>query len=176
MQHLKQNPAPAATGQRGSGKELGGLNAHYITGAAPAHRLLNRLDRVEHSGQGRWLARCPAHDDRTPSLTVRETDDGTVLLHCFAGCGADAVMAAVGLRLGDLFPDRGPDEGRRRLRRGERWVPRDVLAAVAREAVVVIVAAETIRAGEKLTDADMRRVYDAGCKLRAAALEVGCVV
>ncbi|MHC2582663.1 hypothetical protein ACVI1J_005162 [Bradyrhizobium diazoefficiens] len=35
---------------------------------------------------GQWMCRCPAHEDRRPSLAVRDGDDGRVLVHCFAGC------------------------------------------------------------------------------------------
>lgn len=41
------------------------------------------------------MARCPAHNDRTPSLSVTETEDGVVLLKCFAGCSQDEVMGAL---------------------------------------------------------------------------------
>jgi hypothetical protein len=40
-----------------------------------------------------WMARCPAHDDRTPSLSIKEAD-GLVLVHCHAGCSQQAVIAA----------------------------------------------------------------------------------
>ena len=35
----------------------------------------------------RWMARCPAHDDQTPSLSISEGSDGIVLVKCFTGCG-----------------------------------------------------------------------------------------
>ena len=44
-----------------------------------------------------WMARCPAHDDRTPSLSIRQGDD-RVLIHCFAGCSQQAVIAALAAR------------------------------------------------------------------------------
>lgn len=72
-----------------------------------AAKLLDRLQGVRQSGPGRWLAKCPAHEDRSPSLSVRELDDGTALIKCFGGCGAADVLAAVGLELKDLFPRRG---------------------------------------------------------------------
>ena len=47
-----------------------------------------------------WMAHCPAHRDRTPSLSIRETDDGRVLVHCFAGCSQhDVINALTGLGL-----------------------------------------------------------------------------
>ena len=40
-----------------------------------------------------WSARCPAHDDRIPSLSLRDIDDGKVLVRCHAGCDQDEVIA-----------------------------------------------------------------------------------
>jgi hypothetical protein len=68
-----------------------------------AQRVLDRLTRVRQSAPGRWMARCPAHEDGGPSLSIRETDDGRVLLHCFAGCANGDVLGAIGLRMSDLF-------------------------------------------------------------------------
>lgn len=65
------------------------------------------LLRVAHgpNGSGEYMCRCPAHDDRTASLSVREGEGGKILLHCMAGCSTSAVLEAMGLRLSDLFPD-----------------------------------------------------------------------
>lgn len=51
-----------------------------------------------------WTAQCPAHDDRSPSLSIRELADGSVLLHCFAGCPTDDVVEALGIGMFELFP------------------------------------------------------------------------
>jgi hypothetical protein len=67
-----------------------------------AAALLDRLDRVKQTGPGRWIARCPSHSDRSPSLSLRESD-GKLLVHCFAGCGAADVVEAVGLSMSDLY-------------------------------------------------------------------------
>ena len=58
--------------------------------------LLGRLDRVRSAGRDKWTAACPAHDDRTPSLSVRIGDDGRVLLKDFGGCETEAILAALG--------------------------------------------------------------------------------
>ena len=42
---------------------------------------------------GGWMARCPAHDDRKPSLSIRDADDGKVLVRCHAGCDQEQVIA-----------------------------------------------------------------------------------
>jgi len=68
--------------------------------------LLDRLNAVRQRGDGRWSAECPAHRDKTPSLSIRELDDGRILLHCFGGCDVHAITAALGIELSDLFPER----------------------------------------------------------------------
>lgn len=66
-----------------------------------AEAILALLRGVRRTGGG-WMARCPAHRDRSPSLSIREAN-GKILLHCFAGCNAEAVCSAIGIRLADLF-------------------------------------------------------------------------
>ena len=68
--------------------------------------ILQHLAGVVPSGAG-WLARCPAHDDRRPSLSIGVGRDGRTLLKCFAGCPTEAVIAAVDLTMRDLFPTGG---------------------------------------------------------------------
>jgi hypothetical protein len=70
----------------------------------PIEEVLSRLPGTKRSGSS-WTTRCPAHEDRKPSLTLREGDAGQVLLHCHAGCTVDAVVAAIGLTMADLFPE-----------------------------------------------------------------------
>ena len=55
-----------------------------------------------------WQAKCPAHCDSNPSLSICEGDNGCVLLKCHAGCSAEAVVSAMGLKMSDLFNDNGP--------------------------------------------------------------------
>ena len=66
-----------------------------------AQDVLDRLEKVTGS-KGKWIACCPAHQDKSPSLAVTETDD-RVLVHCFSGCDTQDVTAAIGLNLADLF-------------------------------------------------------------------------
>jgi hypothetical protein len=67
--------------------------------------ILSRLQAVRRCGEG-WIARCPAHQDRNPSLSIRKSN-GKILLHCFAGCTVDAVCAALGIAVRDLFEKLG---------------------------------------------------------------------
>lgn len=69
----------------------------------PIDKFLAHLPDAKRSGKG-FKACCPAHEDRNPSLSISEADDGTVLLKCFAGCATEDVVAAMRLDMADLFP------------------------------------------------------------------------
>jgi hypothetical protein len=73
-----------------------------------ADALISRLEKAKRTGAGTWLACCPAHEDKSPSLSIRELDDGRVLVHCFAGCGVDEILGAVGMDFDALFPEKPP--------------------------------------------------------------------
>ena len=134
-----------------------------------ADLLLQKLAKVRQTGAGRWLAACPAHADEHPSLAIRETLDGTVLLHCFTGCSVDAILDAVDLEFVDLYPDHSVSA------RPERrpFNASDVLAALRSEALIVAAAGGKILGGEQLTDADSERLGIAVHRIRAAANYAG---
>jgi len=73
----------------------------------PLDTLLGRLPDAKPCGEGRWKARCPAHEDNKPSLDVTRGGDGRALVICRAGCTAENVVGALGLSLADLFPPKG---------------------------------------------------------------------
>ncbi len=75
--------------------------------------VLGRLESVRRNGDGRWMAKCPAHGDKTASLSVRQGDDGRILLHDFGGCSFAEIVAALDVRPEQLFP---PSNG--------PWTPR----------------------------------------------------
>ncbi len=58
--------------------------------------ILGRLEKIRKSGQG-WIARCPAHDDSNPSLSIKFTESGRLLAYCHAGCTFDEIRQALGL-------------------------------------------------------------------------------
>ena len=71
---------------------------------SPTELLLSHLEGVRRVGKERFVACCPAHGDKHPSLAIRETDDGVLLLHCFAGCEVSSIMGSIGLDVSDLYP------------------------------------------------------------------------
>ncbi len=59
-----------------------------------ADRFLSHLEGVRSTGQDRWLARCPAHNDQNPSLSI-DDKDGKLFVYCHAGCSQDEVIDAL---------------------------------------------------------------------------------
>lgn len=83
--------------------------------------MIDRFRNARKNGEGKWLACCPAHADRSPSLSVAYRD-GRWLLHCFAGCDTGDILAAVGLEMSDLF-----DEPKRHVTKGDTTWARAVV-------------------------------------------------
>ena len=69
-----------------------------------ADTLLARLDGARQIGTDRYVARCPAHADKDPSLSIRITDEH-ILLFCHAGCEVSAILAALSLQWRDICPE-----------------------------------------------------------------------
>lgn len=155
---------PAGTGRRFDTQKVQAQGDLRANGSAIG-TLLGRLDRVRRTGSSSWMACCPSHPDKTPSLSITETADGTILLHDFGGCDPLSVLAAVGMTLADLFP-------RLRLRRTRRteqekretraefnrhaWCA--AVRVLAREAMVVLIAAQQLQFGRPLAADDHERL------------------
>jgi len=67
---------------------------------------LREHDSCPRQSGGSWAARCPAHEDHNPSLSVRQIE-GQALVHCHADCPTEDVVAALGLTMSDLFDEPG---------------------------------------------------------------------
>ena len=76
---------------------------------------LARTVRARRTGKGKWVARCPAHPDRTPSMAIAEGKKG-VLVRCMSqGCDTKSILDALGLGWGDLFAGKPTPAIRERL-------------------------------------------------------------
>ena len=75
----------------------------------PIQMVLDKLNsnglKVKETGNSQWQAQCPAHDDQNPSLSIKQLNDGTILLRCFAGCSTDKICDSLSLSVPDLFPN-----------------------------------------------------------------------
>lgn len=112
--------------------------------------VLSRLAGVRKTGSGTWVAKCPSHQDRTPSLSLRQADD-RVLLHCFAGCGTDDILAALGLTFADVMPER---VAHHRPRMKPAFPYADVLQILGYDVMQTAIAASEMAAGRELSPAD----------------------
>lgn len=184
MIHNEQTPAGGTA--RGSRMQAQGQRLHRDSSAyrltthvlSPLQELvLPRLDRVRKTGSG-WTARCPAHADKTASLSLGEGREGQALIHCFAGCHVGDVLAAIGLELRDLYATPVRDlSPMQRAERRQAWQHACTLAAartLAIEGFVIELAALQIEAGEPLQSHDSTRLREARerCTAAVAALEL----
>ena len=131
-------------------------------------RLLASLDRLKRTGPNTWVASCPAHADKSPSLSIREADAGKVLIHCHAGCSAHEVVSAVGLELTDLFPPRSADPAHVGKPERRPFPAADCLRAIGFEALVVGCAASSMLAGQPFTQTDRDRLMLAVGRIQSA--------
>jgi len=127
------------------------------------HDVLTKLQGVR-GRKGSWSARCPAHDDRSPSLSVKELPDGRILMHCFGGCGTDALLGALGMAMTDLFPE--PLAHHVAPKRGV-FSAMDALRGLERESAVLAMAAADLAEGKPV---DQARLANAAGRV-AEALE-----
>ncbi len=134
-----------------------------------AERILDRLESVRETGPGRWIARCPAHDDKTPSLAIRDVD-GKLLLHCFAQCSLHEIVSAVGLELSDLFPDK-PGSNKPI---SNPFPATDILRCLSNEFTVVMLVASDLARGEKLDNETKERLMKSAQRF-SSALSAGAL-
>lgn len=118
--------------------------------------ILPRLSKVRPTGSGNWIACCPAHEDSSPSMTIREEKDGRILVHCHAGCSFEEIVNAVGFGYEPWFPPKQEGDFKRAVKRP--FPAGDVLEALHFEAALVSVAACNIANGVVLTVEDKDRL------------------
>ena len=119
--------------------------------------LLQRLTKVK-GGKGRWTACCPSHEDRSPSLAIRETEDGRILLKCFGGCSVQEIVGSIGMDMCDLFPD---SKEHHRPKVKNAFYATDLLKLIEFESTIVIIAANDLANGKQLSDNDRSRLRQA---------------
>ena len=131
--------------------------ANQLYSTSKLNNVLSRLDGVHKSGDG-FRAKCPAHGgDNDSILSVRETEDGHVLLHCFHDCSVVEILDSIGLTWPDIMPERlthhAPPEKVRKWR--EDALHRDWTATMKDalyECYIVQITGEVEASGEQLSD------------------------
>ncbi len=119
-----------------------------------ANNVLQHLQKVKSTGNNKWVACCPAHEDRSPSLAIKEGDNGNLLIHCFSGCDVASIVGSIGLELGDLFPP-NLDGSKREY---QPFPAADILKCLLYEARIIQLAASDIVNHMKISGNDLKRI------------------
>lgn len=123
-------------------------------------QLLSRLARVK-GRNGSWTACCPAHDDKGPSLAVKEGEDGRILMHCFAGCNTADVLGAIGMDMNYLFPPKEKSFDAARPAMKPAFFASDLMRIIHVEALVVQIVAFDIAKGKPVNEETRERMLTA---------------
>lgn len=126
--------------------------------------LLGMLDGVRGKGNS-FMAKCPAHEDSSPSLAIRFTGD-RILMHCFAGCETQHVCESIGLTLADLMPERAGDPKRAFE---DRFRASDLLAICAHDLLVASVIVNDASSGRPVSLDAMNDLAKIAGRLQQAA-------
>ena len=118
--------------------------------------LISRLRKVRRTGNGQFIACCPAHDDRSPSLSIRDVGDGRILLNCLAGCATEDVLGAIGLDFSDVSPDKPIHHVLEPVK--PRVYSTDALRLIQGESRIVMIMAYNMLMENPVTDADYSRL------------------
>ena len=129
-----------------------------------AERFITHLDGVKQTGRDQWIAKCPAHDDKSPSLAIKQIDD-RILLHDFAACSTYEIVSALGLELSDLFPEKITTGNKRYTK---PFPAADILKCLGLETMFIYMCAKDLQKGEQLTDQDIDRLRLANARIHLA--------
>lgn len=126
--------------------------------------LLSRLEKVQRIGNNRYKACCPAHDDHSPSLAIKD-EDGRILLHCFSGCETLDVLAAIDLDYSDLMPDKSMGNFKANKK---PFYAMDILSIIRHEANITYMFASDMSRGVALNSIDKERLLLATSRINHA--------
>jgi hypothetical protein len=160
--------AAAKENAAGPGRGKAAEKTHYTPNSSPIDRLLSCLDRVKRTGPSTWVASAPTREDKRPSMTIRELDDGRVLVHDFGGDSVEEILGAIGLTFSDLYPPKPVDPESYSKPERRPFPAADTLRAVAFEALLVGCAAAAVSAGEPLATVDRERLMLAVSRIQDA--------
>ena len=125
--------------------------------------VLSKLSKVR-GRKDAWTACCPAHEDKSPSLAIKQLEDGCILLHCFGGCSVHDVLGSIGMDMADLFPDVGDNKQRVK----PAFYANDLLRVIGFETRVVAITANDMANGRKPTEKDLQRMRTASERIQEA--------
>jgi hypothetical protein len=125
---------------------------------------LGYFEKSYRSGKDEYQCLCPAHNDKTASLSIKNLPDERILIHCFAGCAANDILGAVGLTFDDIVPKRLGDF----KPVSKPFNPYAVLKSISNETLLVALAGLEVANGKTLPQEDKDRLMIAVNRLREA--------
>jgi len=126
--------------------------------------LLNRFDGVRETGGGQYSCRCPAHEDKSNSLGIKQGDGERIMMNCFAGCQTEDVLGAVGLTFKDILPSNDYNEQVKE----KGFNPYSVLKMIRDEVLIIGLASVDIKKGKALSNKEHDRLLKAIGNVRDA--------
>lgn len=110
--------------------------------------VIQRFDKVRKAGKDAWTAVCPAHNDKSPSLSIKDTPE-KILIHCHAGCDPVVIMGNVGLEMADLF----------HTQRVHHTTEKAAQAEI--DELILLIAREDRAAGKRISEQDKKTEAEA---------------
>ena len=138
----------------------------------PIDLVLARLDNPRPSGRNRWRCVCPSCGGNKSALSVGIGDEDAVLIRCWKGCDAAAVVGSLGLQLHELFPPQLSGHGSAPMRRRGMLTAGQAMEVTAFECLLVWTAASNLANGHALTADDLERLGIAAQRIQSLAAEV----
>ena len=162
-----QNKSPGTAGTVAEGRWQGS-SSHSNDTRPPIEKLRQSMSGFRKNGRDQYIACCTAHEDKNPSVSIRELPDGRVLMFCHAGCETVDVLAGAGLSMSDLFPDHGRYNGRP-VSPGARWDYRALIRALRFETTLINICANDLANNRPLSESDRQRLIQAAQRVNRVA-------
>ena len=124
---------------------------------------MNHFDGVRETGNGQYSCRCPAHEDKSASLGIKQGDGDRILLNCFAGCDVKSILESAGLDWKDIMNEENLYQAEK-----HKFNPFAVLKMLRDEVLVIGLSSVDIRNGKPLNDVDHDRLLKAVGNVRDA--------
>ncbi len=130
--------------------------------------ILDKLQKVKSHGNGSFMACCPAHDDRSPSLSIKDNGDGRIMFKCFAGCETLDILQSIGLDWDDVMPPKQEKIVHTVKPKAFQIYATDAIQIIRIESQIILMAAMDITNGVKISDSEMDRVKKAMLRINTA--------
>jgi hypothetical protein len=124
--------------------------------------ILSRLEKVKQTTSDQFVACCPAHNDKSPSLSIKELPDGRILINCFAECPPLEILNSIGLSFEDLYPSR---QGEFKPEK-KPFSSTHGLKLIGYESSIILACAGFLREGKELSETNAARMVEAVTRIQ----------